>query len=236
MTFDQKVIAIIPARGGSKGVPRKNIRSLAGKSLIAYTIETALQSKYLDRIIVSTDDEKIAEIARKYGAEVPFIRPHKLALDHVPDLPVFRHALIWLRENENYCPDIVLNLRPVAPLRAVGDIEAVVEKMLSTNCDSVRTVCEVEHHPYWMKVLHGDRALPLIEGKDEIIYYQRQKLPPVYRITASVDAMRTKCIMKGDSLYGKDMRVVIVPVERSVDIDKEIDFNIAECLMRHRGE
>jgi len=228
------VIAIIPARGGSKGIPRKNLVNVLGNPLIAYTIEVAKDCRCLDRVIVSTDDEEIRAVALEYGAEVPFLRPRELAEDHVPDKPVFVHALRWLEENENYRPDIVLNLRPTSPLRLVQDIEKVVEKIITTGCDSVRTVCRVNHHPYWMKKLEGDRLIPFIKGKDERIYYQRQLLPPVYRITGSIDAMRRDVILNSDFLYGEDVRAVIIPPERSYEVDTPLDLKIIEFLLKER--
>ena len=226
-----RVVAIIPARGGSKVIPRKNVVLLAGKPLIAYTIETALQAPSLERVIVSTDDEEIAAIARKHGAEVPFLRPKELAADDTPDLPVFRHAIQWLRENEGYDPGIVLNLRPTAPLRSVADIEAVIRKLLETGCDAVRTVCRVEHHPYRMVTLENDRAFKLMDDVAPKFSYQRQMLPPVYRWNGAVDAMRSEIILQRDNMYGNDVRVVVMPKERSIDIDDEFDLKIAECLL-----
>ena len=226
------VVAIIPARGGSKGVPRKNIKLLAGKPLIAYTIETALDSKLLDRIIVSTDDSEIAEIARSYGAEVPFIRPKELAEDDVPDLPVFQHALRYLEKNENWQTEIVVNLRPTAPFRTSGHIDDAIRKLIETDADSVRTVCEVEHHPYWMKTLEGDKAIPLIPGKTEDIFYQRQLLPPVYRLNGVVDVMRRKFIMEENMLFGPDTRVLIIDKIKSFDINTPFDFLVAELIIR----
>ena len=227
-----KALAIIPARGGSKGIPRKNIVSLAGKPLIAYTIEIALSSRSIFRVVVSTDDEEIGAIAREYGAEVPFIRPKELAADDTPDLPVFRHAVQWLLESEGYCPEVLVNLRPTAPLRTVADINAVVRKMDETKCDSVRTVSLAEHHPYRMRIVKGDRAFPLMTGAVDKITYRRQDLPIIYRWNGAVDPMRSENILQDDSMYGKDIRVVIMPKERSIDIDDEIDLKIAECFLR----
>ena len=234
MYKNKKIIAIIPARGGSKRIPRKNIVKVLGKPLIAYTIEVAKDATCLDRVIVSTDDEEIRTISLEYGAEAPFLRPKELAEDHVSDKPVFVHALKWLEENEDYRPDIVLNLRPTSPLRFVEDVEKVVKKMIITGCDSVRTVCQVEHHPYWMKKLEGDCAMPFVEGKDERIYYQRQLLPPVYRINGSVDAIRRDVILNHDFLYGDDMRAVVMSLERSYEVDTPMDLKIIEMLIKER--
>ena len=130
-----KILALIPARGGSKGIPRKNIVNLCGKPLIAYSIEQALASKWINRVIVSTDDEEIVAISRQYGAEVPFMRPEEFAQDLSPDIDVFRHALQWLETNEGYIPDIVLNHRPVCPIRKVETIDRAIELFINTQHD-----------------------------------------------------------------------------------------------------
>ncbi len=229
-----KVLAVIPARGGSKGIPRKNIRLLAGKPLINYTIEAALQSQYRLRVIVSTDDEEIANVARTAGAEVPFLRPAELARDDTPDLPVCQHALHWLMMHENYCPEVVVWLRPTSPLRTVQDIDAAVRLLVETGADCVRSVCLAEHHPYWMKRLEGNRLLPFVEGVDESKYYRRQELPPAYRLNGAVDVTWCKRIVENGKLFGGDMRGYVMPVERSVDLDSELDFALAELLLQRR--
>jgi len=231
----KKILAIIPARGGSKGIPRKNIQIVAGKPLIFYTIEKALQSKYIDRTVVSTDDNEIAEIAKKYGAEV-LIRPKELALDDTPDLPVFQHAIKYLREKENYCSDLVINLRPTCPLRSVADIDNAIEKMLKNNCDSVRTITEVKHHPYWTSKIEGDHILPFLENCDVSKYYRRQLLPDAYITNGAADVLKSDIIMNNNNLYGEDIRGIIIPAERSVDIDTEFDLKLVEVLLKERGE
>jgi len=232
-----KVLGIIPARGKSKRVPKKNIRPFAGKPLIAYTIENSLQSTRISRLIVSTDSEEIAETARRYGADVPFMRPSCLAEDATPDQPVFRHALEWLREHENYEPDIVLNLRPTTPFKTPQIIDKVIQRMVDTNADVVRTMTRIEgvHHPYWMYTLseEGD-ANPFVDHIDIARYYQRQLLPDVYRINGVVDAMRTQIIHDGDILSTRNMVGVVIAPEDSIDIDSEFDFRVCELLMKSR--
>ena len=227
-------IGLIPARGGSKGVLRKNIRQLAGKPLIAWTIEVALACPSSDRVIVSTDDQEIAQIARQYGAEMPFIRPAELAQDDTPDLPVYQHALSWLAEHEGYHPDIVVWLRPTAPLRTVQDVEAAIQLLIETNADCVRSVCLAEHHPYWMKRLDGDRLVPFVDGIDEGRYYRRQLLPPVYRLNGAVDVTWCRTLMEKGLLYTGDVRGYVMPAERSIDLDSELDFALAELLLQRR--
>jgi CMP-N-acetylneuraminic acid synthetase len=232
-----KVLGIIPARGKSKRVPRKNIRPFAGKPLIAYTIENSLQSTRISRLIVSTDSTEIAETARRYGADVPFVRPSSLAEDTTPDQPVFRHALEWLKEHEDYEPDIVLNLRPTTPFKTPQIIEKVIQRIVDTGADIVRTVTRIEgvHHPYWMYELSEEGyASPFVDHIDVAQYYQRQLLPDVYRINGVVDAMRTQVIHNGDILSTRNMVGVVIAPEDSIDIDNEFDFKVCELLMHSR--
>ncbi len=232
-----KVLGIIPARGGSKRIPRKNIKILAGKPLIAYTIETAIKSKNIDRLIVSTDDEEIAEISKKYGAEVPFMRPSNLAEDTTPDQPVFLHALNWLKKYENYEPEIILNLRPTSPLKTLQTIDKVIQEMIDTNVDIVRTMSPVEgvHHPYWMYGLsEGGQAIPFIDDVDVSKYYQRQLLPPVYRINGVVDALKTKLVYEGNILNNNNMIGIIISEKESIDIDTEFDLMMCEFIVNSK--
>lgn len=222
------VIAIIPARGGSKGVYKKNIKYVKGKPLIAYTIDIAKKSELIDEIFVSTDDKEIAETSEKYGIEV-IPRPGDLAQDDTPDLPVFKHAILYL-EKKGIETDLVVNLRPTAPLRTVEDIDSAIRIMFNTKADSVRSFCEVNEHPYWMfKIING-RIKPFIPEHTISLYPRRQLLPKLYILNGAVDIMRAKCI-KNDSLYGKDIRAYIMPRTRSLDIDTEEDFKILEFLL-----
>jgi CMP-N,N'-diacetyllegionaminic acid synthase len=232
--YNHQILALIPARGGSKGVARKNIRELAGKPLIAWTIEIASACSTLDRVIVSTEDQKIAKIARQCGAEVPFIRPGELAQDNTPDLPVYQHALSWLAEYEGYRPEIVVWLRPTTPLRTVQDVEAAIQLLIETGADCVRSVSLAEHHPYWMKRLDGDRLVPFVDGVDESKYYRRQLLPSAYRLNGAVDVTWYRTVMQKGMLYSGDVRGYVMPVERSIDLDSELDFALAELLLQRR--
>lgn len=227
-------IGLVPARGGSKGVIRKNIHHLAGKPLIAWTVQTAQLSPSLNRVIVSTDDREIAAIAEQYGAEAPFLRPVELAQDDTPDLPVCQHALSWLAEHEDYYPDIVVWLRPTAPLRTVQDVEAAIKLLIETDADGVRSVSAAEHHPYWMKRLDGDRLVPFVDGIDESKYYRRQLLPSAYRLNGAVDVTWYKTVMEKGTLYGHDVRGYVMPAERSIDLDSELDFAITELLLQRK--
>ncbi len=231
-----EVLALIPARGGSKSVPRKNIRLLGKKPLLAWSVDTARKSETVNRIIVSTDDADIADVSRKWGGEVPFIRPAEFAQDETTDLPVYQHALRWLKENEGYTPDIVVWLRPTAPFRSSSDIDAAVNKLIATKADWVRSVCEVEHHPYWMFNFDQERLTSFIEGINLTDYPRRQMLPSAYRLNGAVDAAWSSTITKKGLFYEGDVCGYIMPIERSIDIDTEQDFFIAKAMLKRREE
>ena len=225
-----RVLGIIPARGGSKGVPGKNIRLLCGKPLIAWTIQCARDCSGLDRVLVSTDSEEIAEIARQWGAETPFLRPAQLAQDDTPDLPVCRHALDWLEDHEQYRPDVVAWLRPTAPLRRPEDISTALDLLAGSDADCVRSVCRVEHHPYWMYRIEQNFLQPLMDSAS--IPTRRQDLPEFYRLNGAVDLVRRDRLPAGGHLFQGRMCGYVMPLERSVDIDQEADFRVAEAFLK----
>lgn len=231
------VIAIIPARGGSKRIPGKNIKLLNGKPLIAYSIELALSCSAISRVIVSTDHQDIAKIAKEYNAEVPFMRPSKFAGDKVGDLPVFQHALEFLMEKESFVPNVILNLRPTAPLRSNQDILNVINKFQENDTfDAVRSVTKVEgvHHPYWMfQEDEEGLSMPVVPGISLKKYYQSQLLPPVYRLNGVVDGFKSTNILNKNSLYGNRIGLAEIPESRSHDIDTLSDFHYAEYLMKN---
>lgn len=200
-------VAIIPARSGSKGIPHKNIRPVAGKPLLAWSIGHGLAATCVERVIVSTDSEEYAAIARRCGAETPFIRPAAFAADESTDLEVFQHALGWLAEHEGYEPEVCVHLRPTCPLRAHGAIDEIVEILACRpELDSVRTVTPVIHPPYKMWKRNEDGILdPLIEvpGLAEPWNEPRQKLPPTYMQTANIDAVRSRVIREQGSMTGR---------------------------------
>lgn len=230
MIDKQIVLGIVPARKGSKGIPNKNIRILAGKPLIAWTIDAALKAKTLDKTIVSTDDKKIAEISRKYGADVPFIRPKVLARDSTPTLLALQHAVRYLEKKEDYSPDIIVTLQPTSPLRDETDIDKAVNKLIKTKAGSVVSICEVDYNPYWMKKLKKDKVYPFVKTKKE--YARRQDLPKVYRVNGAVYVTRRDVLMKDGKVLGKDTRALIMSPEKSVDIDTRLDFKLAELLIK----
>lgn len=200
------IMALIPARGGSKGVPRKNIIPIAGKPLIAYSILHALDSKWINRVVVSTDDEEIAQIAREWGAEVPFIRPAWCAEDMSPDIDVFRHALNWFSDQESYIPELVVHLRPPGPVRRVEHIDEAIALLLShPEADAVRSVSLARQTPYKMWQVTSSGYLNPVLQLDEIQDCQsvpRQRLPPVYWQNGYVDVIRARAILDKQSMWG----------------------------------
>jgi len=230
-------IAVIPARGGSKSIPYKNITSLAGKPLIYYTIKAALASKLLDAVIVSTDDEKIAKVARSFGADVPFLRPSEISGDKALDIEFMGHAIKWLKENRGWDPEILINLRPTGPLRTAKDIDNVLELMHKTGCDSVRTVSDPQqHNPFkmWYLKESGERMKPILptkQFKKVGTDVPRQILPKVYWQNGLIDATRTKFIKKG-RIYGPDIRGYVTEPWQSEDIDEPADLLKVAAIMK----
>lgn len=232
MYSDMSVLAIIPARGGSKSIPHKNIRLLAGFPLIAYSIAAARAATLVKRVIVSTDDPDIAAVARTYGAEVPFLRPAEHARDDTPDLPVFQHALQWLAENEGYLPEIVVQLRPTSPFRRVWHIDQAVARLLDRpEADAVRTVCLPFQNPFKMWRIQPDgfmQPLIAVEGAPEPYNLPRQALPEVYWQTGYVDAARTDTILQQNSMTGQRILPLVIDSSEWVDIDSPDDWRRAE--------
>ena len=235
-----KILAIIQARGGSKSIPGKNIKNLAGKPLIAWTIEAAKKSKMINRVIVSTDDLEIAKIAKKFGAEVPFLRPAEFATDTAKSWGLLNHALIWLKENENYEPDAVVQLKPTNPLRRAEHIDQCVKIFLeSKNIDSLITVTKSPVHPLktW-KFEKNDLLVPFVPeniyGIKEAAKFPRQSLPEVFVQNSCVHVIRPKTILKKKSSIGQKIKGVVMEREDSINIDSPIDFKIAEIIMKER--
>ncbi len=228
-----EILCLIPARGGSKSIPRKNIRPLAGKPLIAYTIACARQSDLIQRVIVSTEDREIAEIARKFGAEVPFMRPPELAQDLSPDLPVFQHALKWLKENEDYTPELIVDLRPTGPIRRVETVEAAIRTlMVHPEADSLKSVLWPSQTPYKMWRMNPEGYLePLVTvpGMEEPYNMPRQLLPEVYWQNGYVDILRPRVILEG-AMSGRKILPFVIQ-EPYIEIDYEESFQEAEKLL-----
>ena len=225
-------VAIIPARGGSKGIRRKNIALLAGRPLIWHTIQAALGSRYLDRVVVSTEDERIARVSVECGAVV-VSRPSELAGDETPTLPVLQHAIAHLENVGRLSIGMVVVLQPTSPLRIAEDVDRAVEKMKETGCDSVVSVCELEHPLEWVLTIDGDRVRHLVEAVEGVT--RRQDARRLYRPNGAVYITRRDVIMKEDRVLGVDTRAYVMPPERSVDIDTELDLKLAEVILAGRG-
>ncbi|GAB4540095.1 MAG: N-acylneuraminate cytidylyltransferase [Anaerolineales bacterium] len=230
------ILALIPARGGSKGIPRKNIRSFAGYPLIAWSIAAAKQSELVTRVIVSTDDEEIAAVAREWGAETPFLRPAEFAQDQTTDLPVFEHALKFLEEIEGYRPTIVVQLRPTSPIRPKGMIDDAIGILQNhPEADCVRGVVPAGQNPFKMWRFNGkDQPLnPLlkVEGIAEPYNAPRQILPPVYWQTGHIDAIRTATIAEKKSLTGDVVYPLVIDPQYTVDIDTLPDWQKYEAVV-----
>lgn len=235
----KNVVAIIPARGGSKGIPRKNIVAIDGRPLIAYSIEHARASRSIERVIVSTDDDAIAAVALEHGAEVPFRRPAELAGDAVLDLPVFEHALLWLEEHERYEPDIVVHLRPTAPLRPAGQIDAMVELLLAhPEADSVRSVSRPGPHPWRMFTIGASGYLdPFVKEHPHPYLLRRQDLPELYWYNAVTDVTRRRTILEKHSMTGDRILPYVIDARYVVDIDEPDDLLLAAVKLRQlRGD
>ncbi len=230
-----RILAIVPARGGSKGVPRKNLRVVGGKPLIVWTLETARAAGALFAdVVVSTDDPEIAAVAADYGFPAPFLRPAELAGDRAPTLPVMQHAVRFLEEKSGRRYDWVCLLQPTAPLRGVADLEEAVALAAAGGCDSVIGVTRVEaHHPILMKRIEGDRLLPFfLEEKEGT---RRQDLqPPAYMRNGAIYLTRRDVLMDRNSIWGEVVRPLVMPGERSHSIDTEIDLKLADLLLRER--
>lgn len=233
------VLALVPARGGSKGIPRKNVRMLGGHPLIAYSVAAGLAADRVDRVVVSTDDEEIAQVAKEHGADVPFLRPAELSGDEVPDLPVFQHALRWLEQEDGFRPRLVVHLRPTSPLRPAGLVDAAVEALMAApDADSLRSVAPPDHTPYKMWRLAGDRLEPLLGGWEQELFNQpRQALPPVWWHTGTIDVARSRTISQLDSMTGRSILAFPVEPRFAVDLDTAEQWEAAErALLRHREE
>jgi CMP-N,N'-diacetyllegionaminic acid synthase len=230
------ILALIPARGGSRGIPRKNLIDIAGKPLIGWSIEHARTSQRITRVIVSTDDREIADVAAAFGAEVPFLRPPEFAADDSPDLDVFRHALNFLADTESKLPDIVVHLRPTGPLRRSRDIDDAIDLLASRpDVDAVRSVSVVHQTPYKMWRITDDGLMePLlrIDGMPDCQSQPRQLLPFVYHQNGYVDLLRPRAVLEKNSMWGE--RVLPFIVETGVlDLDYPEDIAPMEHALEH---
>lgn len=232
--MSKHVLGVITARGGSKSIPGKNIKLFAGKPLIAHTIEMAKESGVFDRLIVSTDDEQIVEVARKYGCEVPFLRPKELAEDATPHLYVMQHAVKWMQDNENYKPDYVMILQPTSPLRLPFHIKESVELALKSDADSVLSVSLVpkHFHPDWQFIKDEKGRLKIFTGAEvKNITRRRQDLPDTYFKNGAIFLFKPEVLFTNQpSIYGDSVLAYLMDDKYSVNIDTLDDWALAEKL------
>lgn len=228
------VLSIIPARGGSKGIPKKNIYPLCGKPLIAWTIEAAKGSKYISRTILSSDSSEIIKVAGRYGVEAPFVRPNELAKDDTPALPVIQHTVNWLKVNEDYIPDYIVLLQPTSPLRTSRHIDEALEKLINSDADSIVSVVKAPHqfNPHSIMEMKNGFLKPFLK------YDERKnirQLKPVFyaRNGAAIYAFTYECLMKKNSIYGDKILAYEMSREESIDIDDLLDLTICEMLLKN---
>ena len=229
MLYNRRIIAIIPARSGSKGLPGKNIRLLNGKPLIAYSIMQARETGVFDEIFLSTDSREYADIAVQYGASVPFLRSAELASDSASTWDCVREALEQYRLRGRTF-DILVLLQPTSPLRAAGDITGAIEQMVHADADSVVSVCRAEHSPLLCLALPGNNSLKGF-AKCESLTKGRQELPAFFRINGAIYAVSVSFFLKAKKIYEGNSFAYIMPRERSLDIDTLLDFQFAELLL-----
>ena len=219
------IVGIIPARGNSRGLPHKHVLPLSGKPLIVHTINAAINSKKINRVIVSTDSQEIADISKEYGAEV-IIRPQNLAMDTTPTEPVIKHAVSTIFPE----PDIIVTLQPTSPLRTAKHIDDALNEIFFDNVDSVISLKEVKEHPYKMKKIENDHVIPFL--KQKLQSNRRQDLPTVYKENGAIYITKYNFFIKTGKIMGGNMKPFIMSEETSIDIDTYLDFKIAECLLK----
>lgn len=233
-----KIISLIPARGGSKGIKNKNLIEIEGKSLVGHSITHSLQSKLIQRTFLSSDSELIIQEGIKYGAEVPFVRPAELSEDHVLDIPVFEHLLKHLKETENYVPDIIVHLRPTAPYRKSEWIDEAIELLINNkDADSVRSVSEPGQHPYRVFSIDGEGFLdPIMKHQHPTPYLlRRQDLPTLYFYNCVIDVTRSNTITDLHSMTGNKILPFIMDSNDVIDIDTPLDLEFARFYLHKKG-
>lgn len=231
-----KILAVITARGGSKGLPGKNIKLLGGKPLIAYTIEVAKKSKLISHLIVSTDDKGIAEVAKRFGAEVPFMRPKELATDEAGHLGVMKHAVAFMEKKEGIIFDYVVILQPTSPFKTADDIDNTIKVISAKKADSAVSMIEVgkDNHPVKIKKILNGMVVPYCVKEKEGL--RRQDIPVAYKRSGDVYVINRDLLMKKNKIFGKRIAGFLVPSERSVDINNEFDWFRAEYILKKLKE
>jgi len=227
------VLALIPARAGSKGIKFKNIQKINDKPLLAFSIDAAKKSKLVNRIIVSTDSQKIANIAKSFGAETPFLRPKKLATDKSPGIETIKHALNFLKNSESYEPDVVVILQPTSPIRSPKIIDKSIQMLKSTKVTSVITIMKIKTHPYQSFWKKSGYLKPFLEKNSK--YYQRQKLPPLYFPTGSVYSFKLSTLKKFRTIYGPYVKPLEIKDDYfNIDIDTPFEFFLAQQILNNK--
>jgi len=229
-----KILALVPARGGSKRVPHKNIKLLAGKPLIAYTIEAAQKTQRINRIVVTTDSSKIANVASEYGAEVPFRRPAAISKADSKEMEFFNHTLSWFGEHESYEPDLIVLLFPTSPFRKAESIDKAVDLMLRhPEADSLRSVTLCSEHPYKMWIIENGYLKPFVETRDPNVHtLAYRSLPTVYIQNASIYITKPSTIREKGSYIGDTVLPFVMDATESIDINTPLDFQFAEMVMK----
>ena len=236
MYKDKRILGLITARGGSKSIPRKNIKEVCGKPLIAYTIESAKKSKLLTRFYVDTDDKEIADISKKFGSDIPYMRPDELAQDESTSLDVAKHALWWLKENYNEEYDYLMFLQPTGPLRTAEDIDNCIKKAIDTGADSVMSMKEFPDFGLEkVKIIKDDTICPVLVDEGTHSKQRQDQKQTYYRRNAQIFLTKTEYIMKND-LFGIISRPYVMPQERSLDINDPVDFELAEFWIKRKNK
>ena len=226
-----KILAIIPDRGGSKGVPDKNIKPIGNKPLIAWTVGNALKAKGIDRVIVTTDSPEIAQISKNFGAEVPFLRPQEIARDDTPGIVPIIHATQWLIDHEDYLADFVVCLQPTSPFRSGEDIDQAIDLAKEKEADSVVSITLLDHNPNWMLYMDGEgRLADFIPGGTSV--KSRQEMEPVYELNGAIYLIRTKILLEQKTFFIDNVYGYIMPRERSIDIDTPWDLYLADLIAK----
>jgi CMP-N,N'-diacetyllegionaminic acid synthase len=228
-----RILALIPARAGSKGMPRKNVRLVGGAPLASWSWTVARGLPAIDRVIVTTDDPEVAALARAAHVEVPFVRPAELASDSASLFAVAEHALRWLKDADAYEPDVVLLLQPTSPLRTSHDIEGAIAFMEQHNASSVVSICEAEHHPFWTFSRGEDGIIRFLveQGKAAT---RRQELPPAYRMNGAVYLVRRDVLLEKRTFEPDPTLGYLMPADRSIDIDSAWDLQVADLVLTAR--
>lgn len=233
MYKNKRILSIIPARGGSKGIPHKNIMNLCGKPLIAYSIEEAVKSKYIDKVIVSTDDEEIKEVALAFGAEAPFLRPEEISNDSAKSIDVVLHTVNFLKSTgENF--DFVILLQPTSPLRSFEDIDSAIEEVILNERNSLVSVCEASENPVLMRTIENERLKEIFQYEGENL--RRQELPSFYIFNGAIYINTVKMLFEERKFVNEDTMPYVMEKEKSIDIDTYLDAKIAEVILSSKED